>query len=378
MLDKEIIEYKNKFYKICEGKRFKNFISKYEKERKALLLKLLAHECIAISATMVSFVFCWKFNNIFTSALFVACYLSIAVMPYLFNWEYVWEIKGKSIKKVMKILGDISWDRYGSEVISSSYIKRSKLFGEFTDRHDGDNFTGTYKDVEFDMSETSLSYQETKNGKSQFEYPVFKGVLLKMKLNKNFKGCTIISSKGDIMINRRKFAFCFKVLIVMFYVFLFYLYCENTLPFFQKLNLTNTEVILLYWIPAAVIFVILFIGNLFIGKKYELPQIKLEDPVFNKKYRAYSSDEVEGRYLITTAFMERFKNIQTVFGTKLVKCSFFDEYLMFSILSLKNYFEIGNLFVSLDNPKQFERLFDEIISIYLLIDHFKLDEKTGM
>lgn len=375
MLDKEIIEYKNKFYKICEGKRFKNFITKYEKERKALQLKLLAHECIAILVTVLSLAVCWKFNNGFTSALFIACFMSIVLMPFKFNWEYVWKIKEKSIKKIMKILGDISWDRYGGEVISSSYIKKSKLFGEFTDRHDGDNFTGTYKDVEFDMSETSLSRKDPDKNKIFLnDYPVFKGVLLKMKLNKNFKGCTIIASKGDFMIQERKFAFGFRILLFLFYVFFVYVCFAKSL----LVNVSLTEIILLYWVPVTVIFVILFIGSLFIGKKYELPQIKLEDTVFDKKYRAYSSDEVEGRYLITTAFMERFKNIQTVFGTKLVKCSFFNEYLMFSILSLKNHFEIGNLFISLDNPKQFERLFNEIISIYLLIDYFKLDEKTGL
>lgn len=54
------------------------------------------------------------------------------------------------------------------------------------------------------------------------------------------------------------------------------------------------------------------------------------------------------------------------------------KYLIFSILSLKNHFEIGNIFTSFDNPKRFERVFNEIISIYLLIDYFKLSERTGL
>ena len=107
-------------------------------------------------------------------------------------------------------------------------------------------------------------------------------------------------------------------------------------------------------------------------------EIKLEDPEFNKKYRAYSSDQVEGRYLITPAFMERFKNIQTAFGTDKVKCSFFDNNLMFAISTRKNLFEIGNLFCSLENPKQLETFFNELTSIFMLIDYFKLNEKTGL
>ena len=36
----------------------------------------------------------------------------------------------------------------------------------------------------------------------------------------------------------------------------------------------------------------------------KLHKINLEDPVFNKMYNVHSADEVEARYLITTAFME--------------------------------------------------------------------------
>ena len=107
-------------------------------------------------------------------------------------------------------------------------------------------------------------------------------------------------------------------------------------------------------------------------------ELKLEDTEFSKKYKAYSSDQVEGRYLITPAFMERFKNIQTAFGTKKVKCSFYNDSLMFAISTNKNLFEIGNLYCSLENPKQLETFFNELTSIFMLVDYFKLDEKTGL
>ena len=114
--------------------------------------------------------------------------------------------------------------------------------------------------------------------------------------------------------------------------------------------------------------------------KTELPmnQVKLEDPEFVKKYVAYSANQVEARYLITPAFMERFKNIQTSFGTDRVKCSFYDDNLMFAISTRKNLFEIGNMFCNLNDPKQMETFFNEITSLFMFVDYFKLNETIGL
>lgn len=109
-----------------------------------------------------------------------------------------------------------------------------------------------------------------------------------------------------------------------------------------------------------------------------LDEMKLEYPVFNKRYKAYSSDQIEGRYLLTPAFIERFNNLQTTFGTNQAKCSFYGDEIMFAITANKNLFEIGNLFHSLNDPKNMKTFFDELSSIIELVDYFKLDEKTGL
>ena len=105
-----------------------------------------------------------------------------------------------------------------------------------------------------------------------------------------------------------------------------------------------------------------------------MDEVNLEDPVFEKKFNVYSSDQVEARYLITTAFMERFNNLNTAFGAKKAKCSFFDNTIMFAISTHKNLFEIGNLFMRLDDPNRITKFFNEIASILILVDYFKLDE----
>ena len=66
----------------------------------------------------------------------------------------------------------------------------------------------------------------------------------------------------------------------------------------------------------AVVSLIVIYLNKSKNQTEKLNEIKLDDEEFNKFYRAYSSDEVEVRYLITNSFMEWFKNLQTAFGKK--------------------------------------------------------------
>ena len=157
-----------------------------------------------------------------------------------------------------------------------------------------------------------------------------------------------------------KWMFFISLLSILVYIFV--------VP--DKLVLIPTCVILLL-----AVLISLFDRNV---KQEKLDKITLEDPVFDKKFDVYSSDEVESRYLITTAFMERFNNLNTSFGAKKAKCSFFDENIMFAISTNKNLFEIGNLFQRLDDPNRITEFFNEVASILTLVDYFKLDENIKL
>ena len=51
-------------------------------------------------------------------------------------------------------------------------------------------------------------------------------------------------------------------------------------------------------------------------KRLNLEEVRLENIEFCKNYRVFSMDQIESRYLLTTSFMERFKNIKfSFFGT---------------------------------------------------------------
>ncbi len=51
---------------------------------------------------------------------------------------------------------------------------------------------------------------------------------------------------------------------------------------------------------------------------------------------------------------------------------------MFAIPTKKDLFELGSLYHSLKSQKQIEEFYNELESIQQMIDHFKLNENTGL
>ena len=104
----------------------------------------------------------------------------------------------------------------------------------------------------------------------------------------------------------------------------------------------------------------------------------LEDTNFEKKYDVFTNDEVDARYLITPTFMERLKDMQTAFKADKVRCAFYNDCFFVALSSNKDLFSLCSLIKPVDDSQQYFQMFEEILSIMKLIDHFKLDQKTGL
>ena len=110
-------------------------------------------------------------------------------------------------------------------------------------------------------------------------------------------------------------------------------------------------------------------------KKYQ--KVNLESVTFEKKYNVYSNDQIEARYLFTTAFMERIENLCFAFKAKYVRGSFKDDKLVLAIHTGKDMFAMGSDSKDTD-AHTFEILYDEMISILQIVDELKLNEHTGL
>lgn len=353
-------KYKNEkflnFYKKYE-KEITPYIEKYEKTRikYAILFTILAILSTVLFERFILLDF--SLGAIISVGLFN--FFAICIIYDKLNFKFKNKIKQTFIPKIIQALGEIHWNT-GNTIISDTILEKSKLFGDYNIRSNDDTFEGKYNGIEFKVSETNLS-SESGSGDKRTVSTVFNGIIILIDSNKKTKAHTIIETKVETIKKIIK-KISLSVLILWF----------SILSIGNGIHTNN--------ITALVVGIVLpLVIILFIFPKNQMMSMKLEDSDFNKKYIVTTEDQIEGRYLITTGFMDRFKNLQTAFGTKNIKCAFFDNKIMFALHTNKDFFELsGGLFHSLKHPKRVKSFYEETTAIYDIIDYFKLDEKTGL
>ena len=372
---KLIFEYEKKFYEIYQ-RSVLPLLMQYEIERRAIMLRLIFLEIILILVLCFlsyDLIINRPYSN-FTLYIKLAELIIIPVLIYIIcalplnhNHKFVNKIKSSTITKILPAFGDMQWYDKGN-LISENELQASELFGKFDHRDFYDGFHCNYKGVNADISETALIQASGKNSVN-----VFKGVVIRFNANKQIKNTTIVSSKGDMHVLNGFYMSWW--LILLYIIFIIY----GLMSIRNDFNFEHVDINTIKACTGIVGIIITIIVCSFKKLKLEFNNsVKLEDPEFSKRYNVYSSDQVEARYLVTTAFMERFNNLQTAFGTNKVKCSFYNDSIMFAISTEKNLFEVGNLFCSLSNPKQMRTFFNELASILALVDYFKLNEETRL
>lgn len=204
-----------------------------------------------------------------------------------------------------------------------------------------------------------------------------RGVFIFLDLNKFVKNNIVIANSQKVMpFWLREIAYLFHN-PVCYSVFLMVVVIFSNIFTEYVLNVTSDVMFLIVavmFLGMTILFDICCKQVVFDGLK----KVNLEDVEFNKRYILYSDDEVEARYLATPAFMERLKSLELAFSAKKIKISCRGSKMLLAIESRKDLFEFVNINKPLNSPEQFRKFFDQIASVLLMIDHFKLDEKTGL
>ena len=112
--------------------------------------------------------------------------------------------------------------------------------------------------------------------------------------------------------------------------------------------------------------------------RYLMPNVVLEDAEFNKMFKVHSKDQTEARYILTAAFMERFKHLHEVFKAEYVSASFIDNSLYIAISCNREMFVLGDLRKPIDDAEQIQEFFNQFLALVSIVDLLKLDSKTGM
>lgn len=202
-------------------------------------------------------------------------------------------------------------------------VIQTRLINNYDQREGDDYFEGVYKNVPITVSEEKFKRKRIieRNGKPQTTYDIiFSGVLILLKMNKDFSGQTVV---------------------------------------LQDKGLLNTMSKL---------------GHNLQG----LSNVKLEDSVFEKEFEVFASDQVEARYLLTTAFMERMLKLRAAYHADSVEFSFFNNQLFIALKTKENMFEATSIFKSCLDKKMVEEAFMQIVSIFAIIDILSLDKRIGL
>ena len=251
-----------------------------------------------------------------------------------------------------------------------------------------DTFDGHYKNVDFRIEEVDL-LKTIKvgfwiNDRSFYFYPIycgisiFKGVIISFKFNKKINGKTIFRTNLDMFTRNNVIAPYVKIILGYLSIIILSLcglaYGSFPIKFIASIILT----IITYSLIGFIIFFIPSVVRDF--KRYkkqdnaDMKKVTLEGVEWEKRYKAFSTNQTDARYLLTPLFMQKFLNLTTAFGTKKAKCTLYQDKITIAISTNKNLFEFGTLFTPIDGDKFYE----ELASILDMIEYFKLNEHTGL
>jgi hypothetical protein len=121
-----------------------------------------------------------------------------------------------------------------------------------------------------------------------------------------------------------------------------------------------------------------FLRNKFRGFA-SLEKVELEDPIFGKKFKIYSSDQIEARYLLTTSFMERCLELSESLNGKNISASFYRQSLLLTVeTNHNNLFEPASIFRRMDVILESKKIIRHLKIIFDIIDTLKIDQKSGL
>ena len=202
------------------------------------------------------------------------------------------------------------------KTLENELLDSSGLFGKYNKNIGDDFFYGRYDDVAVAIAEEKLKYITFDEKRRKNEKKIFAGVCVLLEMNKPFLGHTLVLEDKGIF---------------------------NA--FYRVKGLEN---------------------------------IKLEDSKFEKIFEVYSDSQIEARYLLTTAFMERILKLQDLYEGKSIQLSFQHNQLLIAISTHQNLFEANSFFRSNINKKRIDLVFDQFYTIFSIIKILKLNQRIGV
>jgi hypothetical protein len=224
-------------------------------------------------------------------------------------------------------------------------VKKTKLLPHFDNYYLEDYVQLNHKGVKIEFCELKLTelrreFDKNTNKFVQRERRIFTGIIASFDFPRSFQGITLVRS--DVRAQAKSI---------------------DKLAMVAEKGLVNTIV------------------DKGIQKAVEsldgVKRVTLEDPMFEKEFDVYGTDQVEARYLMNPSFMERVLTLRQTMEA-LIELSFQDDRLVIVLHSYKDYFEVDAVNKPMDVKAYLERAEVEISHFKAIVDTLKLDENTGL
>jgi hypothetical protein len=233
-------------------------------------------------------------EDIFDAIIFQFFYMifilviMILIRTNIYNSYKPPEFKTLIIERIVKFIDPKLTYEPKKHISIDDYLKsRVFYFGKNTCYSGDDLVTGSIGKTNFAFSEIH-SYDIIRDSKGNERiYYIFHGLLFFANFNKNFKGMTFISPRKKIM----KFGK-------------------------MRVNYLQSRM-----------------------RKSDGELVKLEDPRFEKEFVVYSNDQIEARYILSTALMKRICDYREKTG-KYIHISFVDDRVHVAIAYPHSLFEV--------------------------------------
>ena len=270
---------------------------------------------------------------------------------------YKSKIKKAYYKDIIEITG-LSWQQ-GTYKSIDAQINNSKLFMHASHIKEDDVISGTYQNVELKISDASIIDAGYKYGNSTEKHTpttLFNGVFVYFDSNKKIESTTLIKPKIDLSFMNKGWMYFLLLFGTLFGALILF---GNIAYSIKTGKLPDFTILLIgfiffagfgYWfVESSILRELRHLKN--------LEKVNLESTELSKNYQAFSYDQVEARYLLTTSFIDRFLSVGNAFKSTSMRCAFVGDKIILAIPSFKDSFEIGSLFFPLSNPKSDSLIF---------------------
>jgi hypothetical protein len=107
--------------------------------------------------------------------------------------------------------------------------------------------------------------------------------------------------------------------------------------------------------------------NALMGVGTRETRVRLEDPVFEKAFEVFSSDQIEARFILTPDLMERLVSLERTFSGDRLRCAFSGGDLLLAVEG-KDLFEVRSMAKPMTDISRVREILDDFAALFLLID----------